>query len=224
MRRRRVGAWTEKGWENEGIEREGCRREGWRESGESGESRRGGGGEGECVQDRQGARRPYPSVGVAPSSSAAASPARGVPALRRTQARPRFAIRRRASKRPAGRPAQTAEMRSAGWPRGLRNGPQAGRTGGSRGESLLRSAPLRPPTPSAALTAALIVAPSSPRSPFLTRPVGRLAVGGPHGSKRLRPAAVQASCHLGGQLFFMDTQARCRDTKATQTRLCATYR
>ena len=42
MRRRRVGAWTEKGWENEGIEREGCRREGWRESGESGESGMGG--------------------------------------------------------------------------------------------------------------------------------------------------------------------------------------
>ena len=174
------------------------------------------GGQGECVQDRQGARRPYPSVGVAPSSSAAASPSHSSPP----------AVRNQACLEAAGRPAGPKGRKEVG---GLATWSQKWTTGGPKRRKPRRALVAQrprsdPPTPSAALTAALIVAPSSPRSPFLTRPVGRLAVGGPHGSKRLRPAAVQASCHLGGQLFFMDTQARCRDTKATQTRLCATYR
>ena len=145
------------------------------------------------MQDRQGARRPYPSVGVAPSSSAAASPARGVPALRRTQARPRFAIRRRASKRPAGRPAQTAEMRSAGWPRGLRNGPQAGRTGGSRGESLLRSAPLRPAYSLRRRHSSPHRRPVLPSQPFSDTPCG--AVGGWRAT-RLEAATARCSTSL----------------------------
>ena len=142
------------------------------------------GGQGECVQDRQGARRSYPSVGVAPSSSAAASPSHSSPPAVRNQAR--FEA--------AGRQAGPKGRKEVG---GLATWPQKWTTGGPNGRKPRRELVAQRPAP----TAHSLRRPHSsphrrpvlPSQPFSDTPCG--AVGGWRAT-RLEAATARCSTSL----------------------------